>query len=299
MIKTVTSTRNRLGECPVWSAREGKLYWMDLLEPAVFSYRPDTGDVERWPMPEYLGGLALRKAGGLVLGMQRRVACFIPERGALEDLVPLGEMGDAVRFNDGKCDCRGRFFIGNMMDPDIADNEEQAEDEKEGAGSIFVLDTDLTFRVRETAYTIPNGFTWNLDYTLLYVADSHENAIFVYDYDSVSGTFSNKRLFASTKNEPGVPDGACLDAEGCLWSARNNGGCIVRYRPDGSMDRKIPLPVRLPTSLAFGGPDLETLFVTSASQGLTPERKKEHPLSGAVLALDAGVKGAPVPMFAG
>ncbi|MCC8194095.1 MAG: SMP-30/gluconolactonase/LRE family protein [Deltaproteobacteria bacterium] len=298
MVRTVTAIRNRLGECPVWSPEAQKLYWMDLLEPALYACEPG-GRFARWPMPEYLGGLALRRKGGLVLGMQSRIAAFTPETGALEDLFVFRETGEAVRFNDGKCDCRGRFLIGNMKDPDIAADGELVANRKVGAGSVFVLEPDLTFRLLEDGYTIPNGFAWDADYSTLYLADSHENAVYAYDYDREAGTIARKRTFASAGQMPGVPDGACMDEEGCLWSARNGGGCLVRYRPDGTVDRTLTLPVSLPTSVAFGGRSMDTLFVTTASQGLSREAIAEQPLAGALLAVDAGVKGAAVAMFAG
>ncbi len=299
MVDQITTVRNILGECPVWSAREKRLYWMDLIEPALYACSLDSREVRRWPMPEYLGGLALRGTGGLVIGMQHGIVAFDPETGRSEDLAVFGEVGEAVRFNDGKCDSRGRFFVGNMKDPSILDGRLMEDEEKEGAGSIFVLETDRSFHIRETGFTIPNGFTWNRDETILYLADSHENAIYAYDYDAASGTFSNRRLFASTRDEPGVPDGACLDVEGCLWSARNGGSSVVRYRQDGTVASVIPLPVSLPTSVAFGGKNLETLFVTTATQGLSEAKLQSQPLAGTVLALDAGVRGMPVHHFAG
>lgn len=300
MIKSVSKQRNRLGECPVWSAQERRLYWMDLLEPALYAYEYGSGAISGWPMPEYLGGLALRQGGGLVLGLQTRVAAFNPASGRLETLFQFADIDGAMRFNDGKADARGRFWIGNMKDPGLAPAGEEISDaDKEGAGALWVLDADGSFQARESGFTTPNGFAWSLDDSLLYLADSHREAIYVHDYDLESGTFANRRLFASSRGEAGVPDGACLDAEGCLWSARHGGGCIVRYQPDGVVAARIDLPVTLPTSLAFGGPELDTLYVTTSSDGLDDAELAEQPMAGLLLALDAGVKGAPVYAYRG
>lgn len=299
-MRNITTTRNILGECPVWSPEERKLYWMDLLEPALYAYEPATGRTGSWAMPKYLGGLAVRRKGGLVIGMQHRIVGFQPENGAMEDIAVFGEIGEAMRFNDGKCDRRGRFFIGNMKDPaTIPDGSRITEEDRAGAGSIYVLETDGTIRVAEMGYTIPNGIAWNSDDSLLYIADSHHNSIYVYDYDLASGRFANKRVFASTRGEPGVPDGACLDAEGFLWSARNGGGRIVRYAPDGSVDRTVTLPVEFPTSVAFGGAGLDTLYVTTATQGMTADDLRKQPLAGTVLAVDVGVRGISEPAYGG
>ena len=294
MLKQVTTIRNILGECPVWSANNSTLYWMDLIKPALHAWSATTRAVRTWKMPEYLGGLALRRKGGLVMGLQRGIVCFDPDTGKHEDLATFPHTtGRAIRFNDGKCDSRGRFFIGDMMDPSIAEDKEKASAEKQGAGSIYVLDPDLTLHTRETGFTIPNGFAWNRDESILYLADSHENAIYSYDYEPDSGLFSNPEVFASTKDEPGVPDGACMDEQGRPWSARNGGRGVVRHRHDGKGQNGIHPPVRHPTRMTCGGKNLETLFITTATQGLSEQALQRQPLAGTVLAVEAGVRGIP------
>jgi sugar lactone lactonase YvrE len=147
-------------------------------------------------------------------------------------------------------------------------------------------------------FSIPNGLAWSPDGRIMYFADTLAGAIDAFDYDLTDGITSNRRAFARTAGQPGGPDGATVDADGFLWSAQYDGGCVTRYTPDGRVNRRVALPVQRPTSCAFGGPRLDTLFVTTASQELSAAELAAQPLAGRVLALDAGVCGRSEPQFA-
>ena len=165
-------------------------------------------------------------------------------------------------------------------------------------GRLFRIDPDGSVTLADShEYGISNTMAWRADGTFLF-ADTLAHTIYVFDYEPAAGTISNRRVFAHTE-APGMPDGSCLDSEGYLWNARVGGSALIRYAPDGTIDRTLPLPVKAPTSCAFGGPDLATLYVTSARFGMTREEIAANPVEGALLAVDAGVKGIATSRFAG
>ena len=298
MIRSITTTHDLLGECPVWSPSDRKLYWIDIRKPALYALDTESGAMESWDMPENLGGLTLRQKGGLVVGMQRRIAAFDPQSGTLEDLVVFDDVAPGMRFNDAKCDLKGRFWACTMLDPaDVIGGRVVDVRERMPVGEIYALEQNLACRQLADGFVVPNGFAWSPDSRIMYLAETFTNHIFAYDYDVDSGTFSNRRVFAQAP--AGKPDGAAIDAEGFLWSACAGGWCLARYRPDGKLDRQVELPVQQPTSVAFGGRNLETLYITTATQRLTPEQLTEQPLAGTVLAMEVGVRGLPEPAFAG
>lgn len=297
-IESVTSIKNIVGEGPVWSVARQKLYWVDVRKPAVHAYTPKTGQVETWAMPENVGCLALRRDGTLVLGMQRRMAFFDPRNGVFEDAYLLNGHQVHHRFNDGRCDPMGRFLAGTLKDPSrMIDGSVIDIGERTPEGRIYSLESDRSCRTLLSGFTIPNGFCWSHDGRTMYVADSHIKTIFAFDYDLATGTPSNRQIFARTTDCPGVPDGATIDEEGCIWSAHYGGWCVVRRRPNGTVDRVVDVPVEQPTSLAFGGKDLDILFVTTATQRLDADRLGRQPLAGHLLALQVGIRGCPEPLF--
>jgi sugar lactone lactonase YvrE len=193
-----------------------------------------------------------------------------------------------IRYNDGRCDRLGRFWVGTLH-----------EERRAGSAALYRLDPDGRCTEMIGGITVSNGIAWSPDNRTMYFADSWAQTIFRFNFDLDSGTLHNQRIFAKLTEGSGVPDGATVDAEGFLWSANFDGACITRYAPDGSVDRVIRMPVPRPTSCAFGGDDLSILYVTSASLGLTDQQRIEAPLSGGLFAVDAGVKGLPEPRFVG
>jgi L-arabinonolactonase len=287
-IACVAHTKDVLGEVPVWSAEEGALYWIDDFKPAVHRLGSATGEVTSWRPPEKLGSMALREKGGLLLATRAGLAFYEPEGGAFEVVCdPEPDLPDNL-LNDGRCDRRGRFWVGSMDKPLASPT-----------GRLHRIDPDLSVRTFEREVWVSNGIAFSPDDRVMYFADSHRHAIYAYDLDIDAGEIRNRRVFATVPEGEGVPDGATVDAEGFLWSARFDGGRVVRYAPDGRVDREIALPVSRPTSCMFGGPGLDALYVTTATFRLPEERRAREPWAGGLLAVDAGVRGLPEPRFAG
>ncbi|MGH6960465.1 MAG: SMP-30/gluconolactonase/LRE family protein, partial [Dongiaceae bacterium] len=190
------------------------------------------------------------------------------------------------RFNDGRCDRQGRFWVGTMHHTTRAPE-----------GVLYRLDRRRELVGRQSAICIPNSLAWSPDGNTMYFADSLLYAIFAYDYDTASGEMGRKRVFARTQ-APGFPDGSTVDAEGYLWNAEFNSWRVVRYAPDGRVDRRIEMPAQRPTCCAFGGANLDVLYVTTASWQLSADEHRAQPLAGALLALDVGVRGIPEARFA-
>jgi len=274
-----------LGECPLWDGRE--LWWVDILAPALKRLDPASGAVRALALPEPIGSFALRRAGGILAAMKSGLYFLNPEDGALECVAQPELARPQNRFNDGRCDRDGRFWAGTMKD----------EGPREPAGSLYRLDADRRCtRGRGNLY-VPNSLCWSPDGATMYLSDTHRHVIWAYAYDRASGAPSSERVFA--QGDALHPDGACVDAEGCVWSCQYGGWRIVRFTPAGAIDRVLELPVANPTCCCFGGEALDTLYVATATQKLAPEALARQPLAGSVLALRPGAKGLPESRFAG
>lgn len=274
-----------IGECPLWDGRE--LWWIDILGPALKRLDPASGAQRALALPEAIGSFAFRRAGGILAAMKSGLYFLSPDGGALE-CVARPEPGlPHNRFNDGRCGRDGRFWAGTMKD----------EGEREPVGSLYRLDPDGTCaRMRGNLY-VPNDLCWSPDGRTMYLSDTHRHVIWAHDYDRAAGAISPERVFA--QGDELHPDGACVDAEGCVWSCQYGGWRIVRFTPEGKVDRVLELPVANPTCCCFGGAALDTLYVSTATQKLAPDELARQPLAGSVLALRPGVKGLPESRFAG
>lgn len=286
VIRAVACT-NKLGEVPVWDGAEQALYWVDIEGRLLQRFHPATGAIRTWELPERIGSYALREAGGFVVAFESGFA-FMDEGGAVEWIAKPEADTPRNRFNDGKCDRKGRFWAGTMDDR-----------LSEHTGALYRLDPDRTVTQVETGIGISNSLAWSPDNRIFYFADTMDREIRAYDYDHASGAITNRRSFTDMKGRPGNPDGSTIDAAGYLWNAEWDGWAVVRYAPDGTVDRVIDLPVQKPTSCMFGGPDLSTLYVTTAIWDHTEADLRKQPWAGSVLAIDAGVPGLPEPRFAG
>jgi len=279
-----------LGEGPVWDPGEQALWWVDIRRPSVHRYVPQTGAAEAWPMPEEVGSLALRRDRGLglLVALRSGFAFFDPATGAVDRRGgPEPDQPDN-RLNDGKCDRRGRFWVGSMH-----------VSGRQPTGALYRLDPDLAWQRVLDGITVPNSLAFAPDDRTLYFADTPSRRIVAYEFDLDRGTLGSSRIFATVPEDAGYPDGSTVDAQGFLWNAHWDGGRLTRYAPDGRVDRVVPLPVARPTCCAFGGPALDVLYVTTASIRLGEADLARQPWAGGLLALDVGVRGLPEPRFGG
>jgi len=289
-IECVVNDRNLVGELPMWCARTQRLWWIDVRKPAMYSYDPETRTRAAYALPEgqAIGSYVFRDRGGMVLALRDGFYGFDPASSRLEFLHHPEKDKPENRLNDGKCDRRGRFWVGSMFDP-----------RREPHGSFYRFDPDLSCHCQFNDIIIPNAVAFSLDNKTLYFGDTTKQTIWAFDFDLDAGTISKRRVFQDLTAQPGRPDGATVDAEGFLWNAEFAGKRIVRYAPDGRVDRVIPMPASNPTCCGFGGRNLDVLFVTTSCARFTPEQLAAEPHSGGLLALDVGVRGIAEPRFAG
>ena len=282
-VRCVVEAGDRLGEGPVWSAAEGRLYWFDIKGKRLAWYHPKTRTRGAFDLPIRASCAAPRTAGGLFVATETGLAVFDPDLGTLTIVQPH-DLGPGFRTNDGKTDQAGNFWWSTMDD-----------DGGKRPGSVFRTDKALVTKKILGGISIPNTVSFSPDGTRLYMVDSKLQTIFVHD----TADFSKVRALADTCGQPASPDGSAVDAQGYLWNAQWGGGRVVRYAPDGRIDRIVALPVLQPTSCAFGGDEFTTLYVTSAWDELSPQARADQPLAGGLFAFDAGVKGLVLPLFEG
>ena len=275
-----------LAEGPHWDAEAGRVHWVDILAPALVTGDPEAGTRTAWPMPELIGVAIPRASGGFVCATETGIRALSPD-GALATLAEPEADRPGNRFNDGKCDARGRLWVGSL-----------AINTEPGQGGLWRYDGREATRMLDGVH-IANGLGWSPDDRTFYFTDSGPRTIWAFDFDAGAGTIANRRVFAQLEPQEGVPDGLAVDAEGGVWTALWDGWALRRHAPDGRRDRDVALPVPRPTSCCFGGPDLSTLYVTTARIRLSAAQLEEAPLSGGLLAVRAGVRGLPSRPFAG
>lgn len=286
--RCVLDIKARLGECPQWSVDEQVLYWVDIDAPSLNRFDPASGVNLALPMPESIGSFAFRKSGGFVLAL-RSGLWFADSHGR-----PTQKIADAPydgahhRFNDGRCDRQGRFFAGFMNERRDANT-----------AALWRLDPDLAFAEVLGDIMVSNGLAWSPDGRTMYHADTPTHVIRAFDYDPATGTPANPREFARFRGETDRPDGGAVDAQGCYWTAFFRGGKVLRLSPQGHVLAEHAVPAMCPTMCAFGGPDLATLFVTTARTQRDDAELARLPLSGGLFAMRVDVPGLPEPSFAG
>jgi sugar lactone lactonase YvrE len=296
----VVECANHLGEGPVWDVEDGCLYWLDgtgrrVGNPSIWRLDPRTGRTRHWSLDHDVGAMAIRRGGGAVLALADGFYYFDFAGERLDLISRVDADQPRSRLNDGKCDRRGRFFAGGM------DDKEELK-----ICSLWRLDADLSVTRVDEGIICTNGPCWSPDDRTFYLADAFQGEYWAYDYDIATGSLTNKRLFHSFKNDPGVADGSTIDDEGFVWNAQLISGDLVRYAPDGTVDRRIGMPVRNITSVMFGGDRLDELYVTSmarvkhpAVHDLFTREMKPQYLAGSLFKVTGlGVRGLPEPRFA-
>ena len=289
-IEVLVDVKTILGEGPLWDVEEQRLYWIDSFGMNVFRATADGREIRAWDVPQKIGSMALRKSGGAVVSLARGFH-FLDLRTGDVDLIVDPEPGRTNnRLNDGKVDRRGRFIAGSM------DTMEEGPN-----GALYRLDPDLSLHKLDDKIIVSNGPCWSPDSKTFYFADTWSGEIWKYDYDLTTGSVANRRTFAKVdRSRGGAADGSTVDAEGCLWNALVYDGRLVRYRPDGSVDRIIEMPVKKVTSVMFGGPALDILYVTSMAKPPLPRFPGDGVQRGSLFAIyDLGIRGVPEPRFAG
>ncbi len=297
-IRLLVDSKNHLGEGPLWDVREQRLYWIDSTACEIWSCQEDGSDVRTYYVPSYIGSMALRETGGAVLALANGFSYYDFESQEVSPITnPLADKPD-YRFNDGKVDRVGRFFAGSMGFDFDPLNVNVLRKPAEG-GSLYRLDADLSVSEIDTGMICSNGPCWSADDKTFYFGDSEHQVIWAYDYDIATGDVSNKRVHVSDENHARTVDGATVDSDGFLWSAKVLGGRIIRYSPDGSIDRVIDVPVRNVTSVMFGGRNLDVLYFTSMAKPVRGVPATQPGAGGLFAIYGLGVKGLPEARFAG
>lgn len=289
-VRVAFDAGNHLGETPIWSADEQALWWVNCEHPAeLHRWHPQSGEHRVWPMPKRIGGFVPKASGGLLVALADGVYDFDPAGGDLALRAP-SPFPTHVNLHECHCDRQGRFWIGGY-------DTNYPADRSAADAAYCRLDGDrLTVVV--TGVTVANGLAFSPDGTKMYAVTSPTTLVEQFDLDPATGALSNRLPFIRLGAGEGFADGATVDAEGGYWLANVAAGALRRYRPDGTLDRIVPLPFSNPTKPAFGGPNLATLFVTSTQLAIPPVMSPTAP-NGPIYALEPGERGVPEVPFAG
>jgi sugar lactone lactonase YvrE len=287
-VESVVASQDVLGECTIWCDRDQVLWWVDIRGPSLKRYNPANGETRGLALSEVIGSFGLTRSGKMMIaGMKSGVYFLDPQSGMLKLIAAPEQHIPQNRFNDGRCDRAGRFWAGTMSDGP-----------REAVGSLYRLEPDGRCTPIRGGIFIPNSIAWTPDDRVMYFADTYRALIWAYDFDLALGVMRNERVFADCSDRAGRPDGSCVDADGCLWNAEYGGSRVVRYTPDGRIDRVVELPVSNITCCCFGGKGLDTLYLSTARQRMTPEQLAREPLAGNIFACRPGVRGLPEARYA-
>lgn len=277
-----------LGEGPCWHAEEQVLYWVDILGKSLHRYDPATGNDQQWALGEFVGTVAPRASGGLIVALEHGFGHFDPTTGIHDPWDPVEPIPE-TRFNDGKCDPAGRFWCGSMD-----------KSEEQNLGTLYRMTADRVVEPIMSPVGISNGMGWSPDRTKMYYIDSPTRRIFVLDYDLETGAVENKQTLVELNESEGWPDGMTVDQEGNLWLAQWAGSCVTQRDPaTGAVMQTISTPAPHTSACCFGGPDLTDLYITSARKGLSEAQLQEFPQSGRLFRVKTAVAGSPTYAYAG
>ena len=284
-IRPAVETPMLLGECPLWHAGEQTLYWVDIPGKAVHSLHPASGKQRTWPMATEPGAIALCKEGILV-ALRTGLAMLDVESSQLTPLSGAPYDSAELRYNDGRVDAAGRFWVGSIFEP------------RHRPGATLYSVTRGKIVDHEQPATVSNGLAFSPDNRTLYRSDTTSHTVSAYDYDVAQGKLGARRVlreFPQTRDDAylGRPDGGAADSEGAYWCAMMEGSRLLRLSPEGEILRDITLPARCPTMLCFGGPDLRTLYITTSRNGRSEAELAQYPMSGCLLTMEIDVAGLP------
>ncbi|MBD2513461.1 SMP-30/gluconolactonase/LRE family protein [Nostoc sp. FACHB-973] len=280
-LHNILDARARLGEGPIWDSIKKQLYWIDIFNHRVHQFDPVTGKNRFFDVGDVVGAIATAGTDRLIMALRHHLAFLNTQTGEVTPILEIEGNLPSNRLNDGKCDSKGRFWFGSMSSIEKPD------------ASLYRYDTDGSLHVMETGLTISNGLGWSPNQEIFYLADSPKQKIYAYDFNSVTGNINNRRIFVDLTHESFYPDGLTIDSQGNIWSAMWNGWCVIRFNRKGEEILRLKLPVPLVTSCTFGGEDLQTLYITTGSVGLSQAEIDKSFYSGDLFALETDVTGLP------
>ena len=284
----VIPVANELGEGIFWHQGHQAAYWTDILSSKCYGYRPTDETLNSWPTPKRLCSFAaVSDSDHWIAAFDEGLGFFNPRTQELQWLHDLEDTSTGVRLNDGRCDRQGRFWVGGMQ---------ESQDAVDTLGSLYCLDANHKYQTHLAQLSISNGLCWSPDSKYLYHTDTPTRCIMRYDFDPDIPRLGKASLFAKTDPEC-FPDGSTVDAEGFIWNAQWGGSKVVRYRPDGTVDMSLALPVSQPSCVAFGGENMNLLFVTTARQGLAETELAQQNEAGSVFVFETPYQGLPEPEF--
>ncbi|MEM6495674.1 MAG: SMP-30/gluconolactonase/LRE family protein [Pseudomonadota bacterium] len=280
----IFQTNDILGEVPIWCERRNRLFWVDVRACWLRSWDPVSGKLESTMMPDWIGSFALTADDRFLLAARKSLLVLDPGDNRFETRHVFEADMPANRANDGRADRQGRFWFGTL------NNHERIP-----TGHLYLFDGGAVSH-HQSDIIVPNALAWSPDGRTMYFADSWNGDIWAYDYDQETGARSNQRVLIDKDALPGIPDGATVDAEGCLWNARYGAGQVARITPDGRIDQVVEVPTRNLTAVALGGTDMRDLFVTSARQRMSAEELADDPNAGAMFHMRVQTPGLAEPI---
>ena len=288
-VELVLDAKATLGEGALWDSRQQRLLWVDIEQNEVHVFNPADDTDRVHSMGQMVGAVVPRRSGGWMLAVHHGFAFFDPESGKFSLLNDPEHHLTDNRFNDGKCDPAGRFWAGTM-----------SLIRQPNSGSLYCMDVDCSVRQMLTEVTTSNGIVWSLDHSTMFYIDTGTHQVAAFDYDIETAEIANRRVIVEVPESDGKPDGMTIDSEGMLWVAHWNGGRVTQWNPEsGSLEQTIPIPASRVTSCAFGGPNLDDLYITTARTGLGQDELAEQPHAGGLFRVRPGARGIDAYEFAG
>jgi sugar lactone lactonase YvrE len=284
----VLDAKTTLGEGSIWQPVENKLYWIDIEGKALHIYDPVAKTDKQFPVGARFGTVVPIKGGGALVALQNGIFKMDTKTGKLTFLLnPLGDT--SLRFNDGKCDPSGRFWVGTL-----------ALDRRRKGAVLYRYDKDKSLHLMLDSVSISNGIVWTADKKTMYYNDTPTGTIQGFDYDDETGAITNRRVVVRIPKGMGGPDGMTIDADNNLWVALWGGGVVGKFNPlTSELLQKVVVPAPNVSSCAFGGKNLDILYITTARAWVSEEKLKQFPLSGGLFCVKPGVRGVPTEFYNG